>query len=68
VIFDGAPLRYYLHQNPEAPYKMAPFSLANQTYGFVVPVDSPLRTPIDVVLLELQRKGEVKKITDSLLQ
>jgi polar amino acid transport system substrate-binding protein len=68
VIFDGAPLRYYLQQNPEAPYKMAPFSLANQTYGFVVPVDSPLRTPIDVVLLELQRKGEVKKITDSLLQ
>lgn len=68
VIFDGAPLRYYLQQNPGAPYKMAPFSLANQTYGFVVPVDSPLRTPIDVVLLELQRKGEVKKITDSLLQ
>ena len=68
VIFDGAPLRYYLQQNPGAPYKMAPFSLANQTYGFVVPVDSPLRTPIDVVLLDLQRKGEVKKITDSLLQ
>ena len=68
VIFDGAPLRYYLQQNPGAPYKMAPFSLANQTFGFVVPIDSPLRTPIDVVLLDLQRKGEVKKITDSLLQ
>ena len=68
VLFDGAPLRYYLQQNPEAPYKIAPFSLANQTYGFVLPMDSPLRTPIDVVLLDMQRKGEVKKITDSLLQ
>ena len=68
VIFDGAPLRYYLQQNPGAPYKMAPFSLANQTYGFVLPIDSPMRTPIDVVLLGMQRKGEVKQITDDLLQ
>lgn len=68
VIFDGAPLRYYLQQNPGAPYKLAPFSLANQTYGFVLPIDSPMRTPIDVVLLGMQRKGEVKQITDALLQ
>lgn len=68
VMFDGAPLRYYLQQNPAAPYKLAPFSLASQTYGFVLPVGSPLRTPTDVVLLDLQRKGEVKTITDSLLQ
>ena len=68
VIFDGSPLRYYLQNNPEAPFKIAPFSLANQTYGFVLPIDSPLRTPIDVVLLDLQRKGEVKTITDALLQ
>ena len=47
---------------------MAPFSLANQTYGFVLPIDSPMRTPIDVVLLGMQRKGEVKQITDDLLQ
>ena len=68
VLFDDAPLRYYLQQRPEAPFKMAPFALASQTYGFVIPADSDLRTPIDVVLLQMQRSGEVKAITDRLLQ
>ncbi len=67
VLFDRAPLRYYLQQNPKAPFKMAPFALSTQTYGFVVPVNSKLRTPIDVELLQLQRSGEVKQITDRLL-
>lgn len=68
VLFDEAPLRYYLQQTPEAPFKMASFSLANQTYGFVVPMNSDLRTPIDVILLQMQRSGEVKMITDRMLQ
>ena len=29
---------------------------------------SQLRTPIDVALLQMQRSGEVKMITESLLQ
>ena len=57
-----------LQQKPEAPFKMAPFALASQTYGFVVPMNSVLRTPIDVELLQMQRSGEVKSITDRLLQ
>ena len=68
VLFDEAPLRYYLQQTPEAPFKMASFSLANQTFGFVVPMNSDLRTPIDVILLQMQRSGEVKMITDRMLQ
>ena len=68
VLFDEAPLRYYLQQTPDAPFKMASFSLANQTYGFVVPMNSDLRTPIDVILLQMQRSGEVKMITDRMLQ
>lgn len=68
VLFDAAPLRYYLRQNPQAPFKMAPFTLASQTYGFVLPTNSDLRTPIDVVLLEMQRSGQVKRITDELLE
>jgi ABC-type amino acid transport substrate-binding protein len=31
-------------------------------------MDSDLRTPIDVALLQMQRSGEVKLITDNLLQ
>ena len=68
VLFDEAPLRYYLQQTPEAPFKMAAFALANQTYGFVVPMNSDLRTPIDVELLQMQRSGVVKLITDQMLQ
>ena len=68
VLFDEAPLRYYLQQKPQAPFKMAPFALANQTYGFVIPMNSALRTPIDIELLEMQRSGEVKSITDRLLE
>ena len=68
VLFDEAPLRYYLQQTPDAPFKMASFSLANQTFGFVVPMNSDLRTPIDVILLQMQRSGEVKMITDRMLQ
>lgn len=68
ILFDAAPLRYYLQQNPQAPVKMAPFTLASQTYGFVLPTNSDLRTPIDVVLLEMQRSGQVKRITDELLE
>ena len=68
VLFDEAPLRYYLQQQPEAPFKMAPFALSSQTYGFVVPMNSALRTPIDVEILEMQRSGEVKSITDRMLQ
>ena len=68
VLFDEAPLRYYLQQKPQAPFKMAPFALASQTYGFVIPTNSALRTPIDVELLEMQRSGEVKSITDRLLE
>ena len=68
VLFDEAPLRYYLQQTPEAPFKMAAFALANQTYGFVVPMNSDLRTPIDVELLQMQRSGAVKLITDQMLQ
>ena len=68
MLFDEAPLRYYLQQKPDAPFKMAPFALANQTFGFVIPMNSRLRTPIDVVLLQMQRSGEVKSITDRLLQ
>ena len=68
VLFDEAPLRYYLQQKPQAPFKMAPFSLASQTYGFVVPMNSALRTPLDIELVEMQRSGEVKSITDRLLQ
>ena len=67
-IFDRPALRYYLKNNPELPLKIAPFTLAEETYGFAFKTGSHLNTPLDVSILELQRSGTVESLTDALLE
>ena len=67
LIFDRPALRYYLKNNPQLELRLAPFTLSEETYGFVVKANSPLRTPLDVSILKLQRQGKVKAIADQLL-
>lgn len=62
VIYDSPALRYYLSQNPQLDLKLAPFSLAQETYGFAMPTDSPLEMPLDVSLLRLLRAGQIEAI------
>ncbi len=62
VIYDSPALRYYLSQNPQLDLKLAPFSLAQETYGFAMPTDSPLEMPLDVSLLRLLRSGRIEAI------
>ena len=47
--------------------RLAPFTLSEETYGFVIKPDSPLRTPMDVSILKLQLQGEVETIANRLL-
>ncbi len=68
VMFDSVQLRYYLSQNPRSGLKVSPFSVAKQAYGFSVPVGSPLRTPIDVQLVNMQLDGRIKNITRQALK
>ncbi len=66
-IFDRPALRYYLKNHPDLPLKIAPFTLAEETYGFAFKTGSHLNTPLDVSILELQRTGAVETLTTSLL-
>ena len=47
---------------------MAPFALAEETYGFVLRRDNPLRTPLDVAILQLQRQGQVDAMVQAVLR
>jgi len=66
-MFDRPVLRYYLQSNPGGSFKLAPFSLADQTYGFAFPSGSPLATPLDVAIVEMTRTGRIRAITDMVL-
>ena len=67
LIFDRPALRYHLKLNPDLEVKVAPFTLAEETYGFVLRWDDPLRTPLDVSILKLQRQGQVEAMVDVLV-
>lgn len=62
VIYDSPALRYLISQNPQLDLKLAPFSLAQETYGFAMPTNSPLEMPLDVSLLRLLRSGQIEAI------
>ena len=65
VIFDRPAIRYYLKSNPELAVRLAGFNLAEETYGFVLKPNSPLRTNLDVSVLKWQRRHAVDKIVDT---
>ncbi|AII48851.1 ABC transporter substrate-binding protein [Synechococcus sp. KORDI-52] len=67
LIFDRPALRYHLKNNPDLALRLAPFTLAEETYGFVIKPNNPLRTPMDVSILRLQRRGHVEEIANRLL-
>ena len=67
IIFDEAPLRHYLKQNRKSKLKLANFPLAIQTYGFVLPMGSPLRNQLNIELLDMERNGVTERIKTKLL-
>ena len=67
VIFDRPAIRYHLKNNPELAVQLAPFTLAEQTYGFAFRTGDPLRTPLNLSILKLRRSGAVEAISKRLL-
>ena len=67
LIFDRHSLRYHLKQNPDLAVRIAPFTLADETYGFVLGPNSKLRTRMGVSILKLQQSGEAEAITNKFL-
>ena len=67
LIFDRHSLRYHLKQNPDIAVRIAPFTLADETYGFVLTPNSELRTRLGVSILKLQQSGGAEAIADKFL-
>ena len=67
LIFDRPALRYHLKMNPQLTLKIAPFTLAEETYGFALRSNDPLRTSLDISILKLRRQGKVESIANNLL-
>ena len=67
LIFDRHSLRYHLKQHPDLAVRIAPFTLADETYGFVLDPNSKLRTRMGVSILKLQQSGEAEAITNNFL-
>ena len=67
LIFDRHSLRYHLKQNPDLAVRIAPFTLADETYGFVLDPNSQLRTRMGVSILKLQQNGEAEAIANKFL-
>ena len=67
LIFDRHSLRYHLKQNPDLAVRIAPFTLADETYGFVLTPNSELRTRLGVSILKLQQSGGAEAIADKFL-
>ena len=67
IIFDEAPLRHYIRKNKNNKLKLANFTLAVQTFGFALPMGSPLRNPINIELMGMERNGDTEKIESKLL-
>lgn len=65
VIFDRPAIRYSLKFNPKSEVLLAGFNLAEETYGFVLQPNSPLRTPLEVCVLMMQRRNAVDKIVNA---
>ncbi|MDJ0716673.1 MAG: transporter substrate-binding domain-containing protein [Prochloraceae cyanobacterium] len=69
AIFDRPALKYYLNQHPKLKLRLASFSLATETYGFVVPQNSySLERSVNLVLLEMHQQQQIRAIADKWLK
>ena len=68
AIFDRPALQYYLSQNPQLKLRLASFSLATETYGFVLPRNNSLERGINVVLLEMHQQQQIRAIGEKWLK
>lgn len=64
LVFDEPAIRYYIKQNPHLALQLAPFNLGEETYGFALKANNPLRTPLDVSILKMRRMGKMEAIDE----
>ncbi|ACB51759.1 extracellular solute-binding protein, family 3 [Crocosphaera subtropica ATCC 51142] len=68
VMFDVPALKYYLYQNPEAPFKIANLSVAFEDYGFVLPLDNDLIRDLNIAIIKFKQSGRLEEIIEQEIQ
>jgi len=68
VAFDKPALQYYLREHPEISLRVTEFSLASENYGFAISGENPLLPTLNVSLVHLKERGELKEIIDKWLR
>ncbi|MDJ0578678.1 transporter substrate-binding domain-containing protein [Crocosphaera sp.] len=61
-LFDVPALRYYLYQNPTAPFKIANLAITFEDYSFILPLDNQLARQLDLEIIELKQSGRLEDI------
>ena len=67
VIFDSPALRYYLTENHDLKLTLSDFSLARENYGFALPLESKRVHDLNIIIVRIEKEGEIQRITEEWL-
>ena len=65
IVYIESVLEYYLHQHPNAPYRLANFDLAPVNYGIALPLNSSLTRKLNEQILQIKLQLRLKEIRDN---
>lgn len=62
VVYDAPILRYYVHQDFSTEISVLPATFERQDYALILPLDSPLRKPVDLQLIKIIQSPQWKSL------
>lgn len=68
VVFDTPALRYYLNQNSDLNFRLAPFPIATENYGFALPFDSEKVHDLNVHIVRMDQTRETQEIIEKWIE
>lgn len=63
LVFDGPPLKYYIHENPDTKFVFHEYGGYSESYGFILS-DSELLREVNISVLTLKEDGTFQQIKD----
>ncbi len=68
LVYDIVPLEYISNSSPRKDYKLSKRNINPQHYGFVFPLNSPLRHTVNIQILKLKESGDTDQIISGYVQ
>ncbi|MGB6151264.1 MAG: transporter substrate-binding domain-containing protein [Pricia sp.] len=68
LVYDIVPLEYLSNKVPKEHFKLSKQNINPQHYGFVFPLNSPLRHTVNLEILKLKEANEVDQIISGYIQ